>query len=150
MPRGRSHVRRAALRRGVVIGVFCAGLASGCRSVRVRPMAIVPAHRVADERRKAPTSARVALPDADSAGVVGSPGPLLRRNAEIAAAAIVWLISGGTVAVTLSGTFEENDLFGGTRRSAPDRKDEEPREEEQRPGPRREPLPDWLVPPEPP
>jgi hypothetical protein len=67
----------------------------------------------------------------------------------MAAAVILWLAAGGAVAVTLDGTFEENDLFGGPT-PAPDRSEEEPRAEEGGRGAAREPLPDWLVAPKPP
>jgi hypothetical protein len=66
----------------------------------------------------------------------------------VAAAAIVWLLSGGIVGVALDGTFEESDLFGGSRTPAT-RRAKKPRAGEDAARPRREDLQDWLVAPEP-
>jgi hypothetical protein len=138
----------------VAIAVVCVAFAGGCRSLRVRPGLITPRQQVAHERKLTATGERVTSQDVDSAGAGGSSPWWLRRDVEMAAATILWLVAGGTVAVTLDGTFEENELFGGEALPAPDRgddqRDEEPGAEEEPPGPAREPPPEWLVPPKPP
>jgi len=145
----RSRGRRAVLRRAVAIAVTCAAFAGGCRSVRVRPGLIRPAYQVAHERRPMPPGQRVPPPNADRAASDGSLPPHLQRHAEVAAAAIVWLLSGGIVGVALDGTFEENALFGGSNPRAPERR-EEPGAGDEPGRPARKTLPDWLVvPPEP-
>jgi hypothetical protein len=70
---------------------------------------IRPAYQVADERRPIPAGQRVPPPGADRAAAPGSLPPHLQRHAEVAAAAIVWLLSGGIVGVALDGTFEESE-----------------------------------------
>jgi hypothetical protein len=95
-----------------------------------------------------PPGQRVPPPGADRAASPGALSPSLQRHAQVAAAAIVWLLSGGIVGVALDGTFDENDLFGGSRPRATGRA-KEPRAGEQAAPPGRKDLPDWLVAPEP-
>ncbi len=144
----RSHARSAALGHAVCVAVVYVAFAGGCRSVRVQPGLIRPLYQVADERRPIPAGQRVPPPDADRAASTGSVSPSLKRHAEVAAAAIVWLLSGGLVGVALDGTFEETDLFGGSSPPAPQR-DQQRRTGDEAARPERKDLPGWLVAPEP-